>query len=142
MGDLKGDNEAVLVVSIVRVFLLDEDGERDDLNETVALELPVDVFETVTDDVWVRVRILLYDDLNVAEVDVEAVILFDLSGEYDAVAEELGVLDDITEREIVGLAVDVLVLLIEPVVVFDTTDDFDSLELEVPVFVRIAVSVC
>lgn len=140
--DFKGDSEAVLVVSVVRVLPLDEDGERDDLNETVALELPVDVFETVTDDVCVRVRTLVYDDLDVAEFDVEAVILFDLSGEYDAVAEELGVLDDTTEREFVGLAVDVLVLLIEPVVVFDTTDDFDSLELEVPVFVRIDVSVC
>jgi hypothetical protein len=90
----------------------------------------------------VRVRISLYDDLKVAESDVEAVILFDLSGEYDTVAEELGVLDDTIEREFVGLAVDVLVLLIEPVVVFDTADDFDNAELEVPVFDTIAVTVC
>lgn len=49
--DLKGDSEAVLVVSVVRVLPLDEVGERDGLNETVVLELPVDVFETVIDDV-------------------------------------------------------------------------------------------
>jgi hypothetical protein len=46
------------------------------------------------------------------------------------------------EREFVGLAVDVLVLLIEPVVVFDIAFDRDMAGLEVPVFELRAVAVC
>ena len=122
--------------------VLDADDERDDLNEAVLLELPVDVFEAVIDDVWVRVRRPLYDDRIEIEFDDELLEVFDLAGEYDIVAEELDVLDEIREREFVGLAVDVLVLLIEPVFVFDTSDDFDSAGLEVVVFVAINVIVC
>jgi len=124
------------------VPVLDADDERDDLNEAVLLELPVDVFEAVIDDVWVRVRRPLYDDRIEIEFDDELLEVFDLAGEYDIVAEELDVLDEIREREFVGLAVDVLVLLIEPVFVFDTSDDFDSAGLEVVVFVAINVIVC
>ena len=122
--------------------VLDADDERDDLNEAVLLELPVDVFEAVIDDVWVRVRRPLYDDRIEIEFDDELLEVFDLAGEYVIVVEELDVLDEIREREFVGLAVDVLVLLIEPVFVFDTSDDFDSAGLEVVVFVAINVIVC
>ena len=139
---IKGDNVAVLVVRVVAVVLADTVAERDDLNETVALELPVDVFETVIDDVWVRVRRPVYDDRTEAEFDGELLDVFDLGGEYVVVGEELDVLDNTTEREFVGLAVAVLVLLIEPVLVFDLGGEREGGGLEVPVFDANAVTVC
>ena len=63
--------------------VLDADDERDDLNEAVLLELPVDVFEAVIDDVCVRVRRPLYDDRIETEFDDELLEVFDLAGEYD-----------------------------------------------------------
>jgi hypothetical protein len=59
---IRGVSVVVLVVRDVIVIIGDADDERDGLKETVALELPVEVFETAIDNVGVRVKIGVYDE--------------------------------------------------------------------------------
>lgn len=138
--DLTADPETVFVCVEEAVTVELGDAVLEPFSVAVELVLPDTDFDGVVEDVWVAVDRVVELRLGLREDDTEVVDVLERGGLRETVGDRVGVFVGPGEFVWVGLPVDVLVVLTDPVVVFEIVDVFVDVGLDVIVLERTDVS--
>ena len=138
--DLTADPETVFVCLEEAVAVELGEAVLEPFSVAVELVLPDTDFDDAVDAVGVSVEGAVKLRLELREGDADAVEVFETGPLREIVLETLGVFVGPGEFVCFGLPVDVLVVLTDPVVVFEIVDVFVDVELDVVVLERTDVS--